>query len=144
MTGPIPDLSGTLQERLPVLETRLGRPVADRTSGADRWILYEGDGWSLRLRARASREGEDARVRSWTVTFDEGFETLSQACTALGLPAVVAEEVARGDHASLRAPLSSDARGAVCSLTALRRDGRVRSVTVFDEAPDWGPEDTSS
>lgn len=114
---------------------RFGAAAADRRAGADRWLRFEGPGWSMRLRARPRREGGAALIRSWTVAFAHGFETVAGAMRALGLPVpdLPTETVPPGD---LRQPLRDEA-GRVHSLTAAVKAGRVRAVSGFDEPPDW-------
>lgn len=98
-------------------------------------MIFEGAGWSLRLRGSRDSAGDLWLVRSWTVTLEEGPPTLDAACAVLGLSV---EEV---DAHGLRLPLLCPRSGVVHSLTATRRAGRIRSVTGFDEPPDWGRED---
>lgn len=125
-------MRGLLGETAESALERFGTAEVDRALGEDRWMVFEGAGWSLRLRARPERFGAHAVVRSWTVSFDRGFESLADALAALGLP-----EIGTGaDPGSLRLPLT-DARGRVHSLTADERAGRVRSITAFDEPPEW-------
>ena len=124
------DVRDLLGARAEAALERFGQPVADRRAGRDRWLVFEGPGGSLRLRARPRRPGASARIRSWTATFRHGFDTLADALRALGL-----EEPAPPPGV-LRLPLR-DAAGRVHSLTASTRDGRVRSVSGFDEPPEW-------
>ena len=111
---------------------RFGRPVVDRWTGGDRWLRFEGPDWSLRARARPRGSGGAARIRSWTVAFSKGFDTLGAALRALGLG-----DAAPGpETGELRLPLR-DGAGRLHSLTASRRGARIHSVSAFDEPPDW-------
>lgn len=100
--------------------------------------MYEGSGWSLRVRARPEAHDAPDRVRSWTFTSKAGFADFPDACAALGLP----EPDISDGH--LRAPLPAGDR--IHSLTARARGDRIHAVTAFDEPPDWlgGEEGTSS
>lgn len=76
------------------------------------------------------------------MTFDDGLETFAAACEAVGLAVVDAPEAvavrggAAGD-AMLRCALPDFGNDRVDSLTASRTLGRIRSMTAFDEPPDW-------
>ncbi|WP_420446981.1 hypothetical protein [Candidatus Palauibacter sp.] len=137
--GAAPDVRGLLGAPLEIAFERYGRAGADRVAGLDRWLRFEGPGWSLRLRARPGGDGGPARVRSWTAAFARGFDTMADAQRALGLPTPKrpAATAASGD---LRRPLRDEA-GRVHSLTAVLRAGRIRSVSGFDEPPDWEPDE---
>lgn len=113
---------------------RFGLPAADRRAGGDRWLVFRNSAWSLRLRARPRRAGGPARVRSWTVAWPAGFDTLGDALRAIGLPGSSTVP----DSGALRLPLP-DGAGRLHSLTASRREGRIRSISGFDEPPDWEP-----
>ncbi|WP_419163183.1 hypothetical protein [Candidatus Palauibacter sp.] len=113
---------------------RFGRAIADRRVGEDRWLRFEGSDWSVRLRARSERPGAPARIRSWTVAFLHGFDTVEGAMRAAGLPPPASR--AGAGAGPLRLPLS-DGAGRLHSLTASLRDGRIRSISGFDERPDW-------
>lgn len=130
--GAFPDLRDLIGASAAVAIERLGHPTADRRVGPDRWLRFEGRGWSLRARARPRRPGGDARVRSWTVACERGFDTLADALRALGL-ADAARSAAPGE---LRLPLS-DRGGGPHSLTAAERAGRIHAVSAFDEPPEW-------
>lgn len=136
MSGPILDLNGLLEETAEAASERFGIADVDRVLGEDRWMVFVGRGWSLRLRARPKRNGGPARVRSWTVTFDPGLPSLEAACSALALPPP-APTIGRGP---IRLRLPTVRSGRSHSLTAVERDGLIRSVTAFDEPPDWGGE----
>lgn len=130
-----PEVRELLGAPVPIALGRFGRAVADRRVGEDRWLRFEGPGWSMRLRARPGKEGDAALIRSWTVAFAHGFNTVADAMGALGLPVPepLAGTATLGD---LRQPLRDEA-GRVHSLTAAVRAGRVRAVSGFDESPDW-------
>lgn len=130
-----PDVRELLRAPVETALERYGRAVADRTAGEDRWLRFRGPGWDLRLRARPDRDGGPALVRSWTAAFARGFDTVPEALRALGLTGSEppAERAAIGN---LRQPLH-DAAGRVHSMTATVRDGKIRAVSGFDEAPDW-------
>lgn len=128
---------------LPVAETleRLGRPRSDRRVGGDRWLVLERDGMTLRVRARPAGGGEE-RVASWTVTFPKGPRSLREAAEAVGLwPACAPDADARTAGPLLRRPLPHPETGALHSLTARVRAGRIVQMTAFDEPPDWLPAD---
>ena len=133
MSGPILDLNGLLEETAEAASERLGIAGVDRVLGEDRWMVFEGRGWSLRLRARPKRIGGPARVRSWTVTFDPGFPSLEAACGALALP----PPPPTAGRGPTRLRLPDACSGRTHSLTAVERGGLIRSVTAFDEPPDW-------
>lgn len=103
-------------------------------------MVYEGDGWSLRVRLAPGPGHDEARVRSWTASFHPPLESLGAACAALGL---APSPPTPADHASepalLRRGLPDPASGASHSLTAVARPDGVRAVTAYDEAPDWRP-----
>lgn len=132
---PLLDLQDLLGASAEAAFERFGRPAADRRVGGDRWLRFEGPGWSLRARARPLRAGEDARIRSWTIAFEDGFEALAAALSALGLGGGFPDP-AEGE---LRLPLR-DGAGRLHSLTAAEREGRIRAVSAFDEPPDWEPD----
>ena len=135
MPEPLLDLNGLLGETAETLSERFGVVAVDRVLGEDRWMVFEGAGWSLRIRARPQRTGGTAHVRSWTVTFERPtFATLRAACLALALPV----DEASPDSEPLRTPLPDLSSGLTHSLTAVERAGFIRSVTGFDEPPDWG------
>jgi len=160
---PIPALAGLLESTVEVATARFGPATTERVLGQDRWVMYRGSGWSLRVRARQSSPGVPARVRSWTVAFEEGYESLADACEALGLRPVIlgprppdvssAEPCSSAEPRSsaqlpsgaepptlLRCALRDDRSSRVHSLTASRGPGGIRSVTAFDEPPDWESE----
>ena len=130
--GAFPDLRDLVGTSAAAAIERLGRPTADRRVGPDRWLRFEGRGWSLRARARPRRPGGDARVRSWTVACESGFDTLADALRALGLADAASPPV----PGELRLPLR-DRDGRLHSLTAAERAGRIHAVSAFDEPPDW-------
>ena len=130
------DLGGLIGETAAAATERLGRPAADRATGEDRWMLFEREGWTVRL--RLSPVGGGARVRSWTARHDRGFSTLEDACRALSLsPAPAREGDLPAEPRLLRRALPAPGGGTVHSLTAGVRAGLIRSLTAFDEPPDW-------
>lgn len=133
-----PDVRELLGAPVQTALDRYGRAVADRMAGEDRWMRFEGPGWSLRLRARADGDGGPPLVCSWTVAFTQGFDTVSEAKHALGLPSPESPTATSG-LGDLRQPLRDEA-GRVHSLTAAVRAGRIRAVSGFDEPPDWQPD----
>lgn len=137
--GAAPDVRGLLGAPAEAAFKRYGRAGADRRAGLDRWLRFEGPGWSLRLRARAGDDGGPARVRSWTAAFARGFDTMAEAQRALGLP-TPERPPATAAVGDLRQPLRDEA-GRVHSLTAILGDGRIRAVSGFDEPPDWEPDE---
>ncbi len=101
-------------------------------------MVYEGGDWSLRIRLRPGAGGGLERVRSWTGSFEPGFESLSSACRALGIrPASPAPEDYLDEPTVQRRALPDPRSGAQHTLTARWRGGRLRSLTAFDEPPDW-------
>lgn len=149
-------LLGTSAARLPTL---LGEPAASRRAGRERWYVFEASGVRLRVRCaprglepagegasrpggRASGEGagpDAPRVVSWTATFREGHRSLRSAASAVGLwpdCAPDARASAAGDPL-IRRPLPDPGGGRPASLTAAVRNGRVVSITAFDEPPEW-------
>lgn len=127
-----PDVSELLGAEIDEVFTRFGPALVDRTAGADRWLRFEHPNWTLRLRARSDSVGGHVLVRSWTASFGEGFNTVLDALCALGLPPP--RSPTRADD--LRQPLR-DRSGRVNSLTTSVQGGRIRSVSGFDEPPDW-------
>jgi len=123
---------------------RLGEPAVVRGVGRERWLVYALDDLSLRLRLETGSEA--AVVRSWTVTFRPGQPSFEGACEAVGVrpsPGDDLDGTGRRRGASgpgmirRRLPDASTAR--IHSLTARTRAGRIRSLTAFDEPPDWRP-----
>ena len=129
---PLLDLRDFLRASAEAAFERFGRPAVDRWVDGDRWLRFEGPGWSLRARARPLRKGGNARIRSWTVAFEDGFEGLGVALPALGLGSGSPPPAA----GELRLPLR-DGAGRLHSLTASERAGRIHAVSAFDEPPDW-------
>ena len=76
-------------------------------------------------------------MRSWSLAFREAYDTLDAACRALGLRPAVEVDPPRDVETLARRPLPDPATGKIHSLTAVRRDGVIWSLTAFDEPPDW-------
>jgi len=133
----VPRLDGLLGERSGEALARLGPPAADRVTASERWLRYEGEGWSLRLRLTGSAEGE--RVASWTLGLAPGVRTLEAATRPAGLWPAAAPDVAAGEVEAplVRRVLPDPAGGPDRSLTASVRGGRFVALTAFDEPPDW-------
>ncbi len=121
------------------LTERLGAPRTRRAAGGDLWLIFSSPDLSLRVRCAPDGEQGTPRVASWTASFEEGFATLSEAARAVGLwPAAAPDVDVRGSRQPLiRRVLPCPATGAVYSLTASVRFGRVTQISVFDEDPDW-------
>ncbi|HKK08664.1 MAG TPA: hypothetical protein VKA44_07250 [Gemmatimonadota bacterium] len=134
--GP-PRLAGLLGAASGSLLGRLGPPSADTRTGEERWLRFEGAGWSLRVRLSGSASGE--RVSSWTLGLEPGVRTLRAAAEPVGLWPACAPDAAAPEvrEPLLRRPLPDPGGGADRSLTASVRGGRVVALTAFDEAPDW-------
>ncbi len=98
--------------------------------------MYDGAGWSLRLRL-APAAGPSSRVRSWTARFDHGHASPDDALRATGLEEVVGPVSRPHGSGPLCAALADPATGATHSLTLTLRGGEVVAMTGFDEAPDW-------
>lgn len=140
MTDPAEiDLAGLLRAPAESLLRRLPvDPSTDRTRAGDRWLVFEADGLSLRVRCEEDEAGGGSRVASWTATFESPPSSLRAAAGRLGLWPEVAPDAAPGTGESMiRRPLGADGDGPVHSLTAAVRDGRIVQVTAFDEPPDW-------
>ena len=133
--GALLDLRDLLGAFADTARARFGPPAVDRRVGRDRWLRFEGAGWSLRVRARPRRTEEGARIRSWTVACERGFDTLGDALRAFSLDRAAPTP----EGAELRLPLR-DTAGRVHSLTASRRGGRIHAVSAFDEPPEWLPD----
>ena len=121
------------------VRSRLGSPRSDRSVGPDRWLVYRSDGWGLRLRLSPLAPRTAAVVRSWTFQLRDGGSDLRPILQRLGLRVVRAVEAAPGAEGRLLRCSVSSPNGEA-SVTAAVFDGRIASVTVFDEAPDWVPE----
>ncbi|TDI92903.1 MAG: hypothetical protein E2O75_02535 [Chloroflexi bacterium] len=119
------------------LRQHLGPAVSRREIGGDTWLVFRTSDVMLRIRCRDA--GDGSRCASWTASFGEGFDTLAEAASAVGLwPAAKPDEIA-GEVTTplIRRPLPCLEQSLVCSLTATVRDGRFTKIAVFDEAPDW-------
>lgn len=136
---PLVDLAGLLGERLEVVTRRFKAAGVYRDQGEDRWVVCEGEGWSLRLRANRAHAESSMRVRSWTITFESGYPNLEAACAAVGIALTPSLDNSVTDHRSLRRPFPDPDSGRTHSLTGAIKNGAVQSVTGFDEPPDWLP-----
>lgn len=134
------DLDGLLGAREEAVRDRLGEPAVDRRVGHERWLVYERADLTIRLRLE-SVAAVRALVRSWTVTFAPARDSLEDACDAVGVTPAAGDSLDALPSAAgmIRRPLPDAATGGVHSLTARARAGRVRSLTAFDEPPDWRP-----
>lgn len=141
------ELAGLLGEPEEVVRGRLGEPAVARSVGLERWLVYERAGTSLRLRL-APVQGSVPVARSWTAAFEPGHISLDAACRAVGVtpaPGDAPDDDSASERPGggmLRRPLHDSSAARIHSLTAHTRGGRVRSLTAFDEPPDWrsGPE----
>lgn len=141
------DLGGLLGAEAGRVRERLGDPTVERRVGNGRWLVYAGEGVEVRLRtAQAAGDEGDERVRSWTANFDPAPPSLAAACSALGIepdPPRPGDARAEPEDASGAAPrglrrgLTDPRTGRIDSLTARTVGRRIRSVTAFDEAPEW-------
>ncbi|MDX1394835.1 MAG: hypothetical protein R3195_10600 [Gemmatimonadota bacterium] len=130
-----PDLGSVLGMGDHDVRLRLGDPVSDRLVAGVRWLVYAADGWRLRLRLSGAPRS-DCRVRSLTLDLDDGGRSLEELLGRLGLEtAGPIEPVPRSEGRMLRCEVA--ARSGPASLTARVSGGSIRSVTVFDEPPDW-------
>ncbi len=135
---------------------RLGPPDLERRIGPDRWLVYHRGTLSVRVRCRTMRgeggamderdrvqrasspEDPGERVASWTASFEDALPSLRAAAERVGLwPDCAPDEVPARDVPMLRRPLPDRETGAVHSLTAGVRDGRIFQLTAFDEPPEW-------
>lgn len=153
---PDADLRGLLTRPAGEVRGRLGPPDLERRVGPDRWLVYRRGTLSVRVRCRTMR-GEDGtmeerdraqragapaepeeRVASWTASFAQSLPSLRAAAERVGLwPEIAPDETPAGDVPMLRRPLPDPESGAVHSLTAGVRDGRIFQLTAFDEPPEW-------
>lgn len=156
MSGAPPSLAGLVGSPAAAARDRLGDPAADRPARPGRWLVWEGEGWRLRVRVgggasagggsgpggRGVAEGDagaaEDRVTSWSLEWAEGRPTLRAALEPLGLWPAAAPDAAA---AELEAPLArrglEGPGGEARSLTATVRSGAFVRVAVFDEAPEW-------
>lgn len=119
------------------VRSRLGAPDVERSAGGNRWLVYEREALTLRIRCRRPEADRPCRVASWTATLAAGRATLREAAEPLGLWPLCAPDA---DARSAEGPsLRRAIRGgdAVHSLTARVRAGSIDQITVFDEAPEW-------
>lgn len=133
------DLDGLLGVREEAVRDRLGEPAVDRRIGPERWLVYERADLTLQLRLEGGVVAAPSLVRSWTVTFATARDSLEDACDAVGVTPAAGDSLDAFPAAPgmLRRPLPDAATGRVYSLTARARAGRIRSLTAFDEPPDW-------
>lgn len=142
---PALDLADLLGASEEAVRDRLGEPTAATRLGPEHWLVYERGELSLRVRLE-TLDPSRVLVRSWTVTFGPGHASFEAACDAVGVTPAAAD--ARDEHDAgppvdasgprlIRRPLPDTAGPRVHSLTAHARAGRIRSLTAFDEAPDW-------
>lgn len=124
----------------------LGEPSAERRIGADRWLVYRYPTLIVRLRCRRAPGCEEDRVASWTATFGTARTSLREAAGPLGLwPACAPDARAGARDGLLRRALADPAAAMPRSLTASVRQGSIRTISVFDEPPEWtGPEREAS
>lgn len=139
---PALDLAGLLGAPEEAVRDRLGEPTAARRVGRERWLVYERNELSLRLRLE-TLDPSRVLVRSWTATFGPGHASFEAACAAVGVTPAPADAPDAGPPARdsgprlIRRPLPDAETSRVHSLTAHARAGRIRSLTAFDEPPDW-------
>lgn len=156
MSGSPPSLAGLVGAPAAGLRGRLGEPAADRPARPGRWLVWEGEGWRLRVRtgggvaedgdpgagagvgAADGGEATEDLVTSWSLAWTEGRPTLRAAVEPLGLWPAAAPDAAAGE---LNAPLArrglEGPGGEERSLTATVRGGAFVRVAVFDETPEW-------
>lgn len=135
----MPDLGGILGETVERVIARLGPPATDRSVGGERWLVFETPIGPLRARATAGPGEREARLNSWTLSFDAPFADIDRAAGALGLdpePPTREDLAVEGALARRGLPIG----GTLASLTAAGAPGAFRSLTAFDEAPDWRTE----
>ena len=131
------DCGGLIGLTEPQLQAHLGRPSSSRNIDGDVWLVFRSPDVTVRVRCRD--KGDGSRCAAWTASFPDGFETLAEATSAVGLwPAAQPDEAAcTATTPMVRRPLSCPEQSLVFSLTATIRDGRFTRISVFDEAPDW-------
>lgn len=119
-----------------LLEALPTEPATDRRRRGERWLVFELDDLSLRVRSEESEEGE--RVASWTATFREPPASLREAAELVGMwPELAPDAVAESGAPMIRRPLPAAGGETVHSVTAAVRDGNIVQMTAFDEPPDW-------
>ena len=131
------DCVGLIGLTEPQLQAHLGWPASRREIGGDVWFVFQSPGVTLRVRCRD--KGDGSRCASWTASFADGFDTLAEVASAVGLwPAAQPDETARSAITPMvRRHLPCPEQSLVFSITATIRDGRFTRISVFDEAPDW-------
>ncbi|MFB6240479.1 MAG: hypothetical protein ABEJ46_02770, partial [Gemmatimonadota bacterium] len=141
MTGAAQvELAGVLRAPVERLREAVGgEPAADRRSRGERWLVFETDGVSLRVRCESpddGRGGGPERVASWTATFRDPPGTLRAAAEALGMwPELAPDRDAAEAGPMIRRPLPAGDGETVHSVTAAVRDGGILQMTAFDEPP---------
>lgn len=137
MSGAPPSLAGLVGAAEEAARERLGPPAAERPADPGRWMVWEGEGWRLRLRTGPT--AEDSRVATWSLTWTAGRQTLRAAVEPLGLWPAAEPDVAAGelDAPLARRGLEGPSGRVDRSMTATVRDGSFVRVAVFDEPPEW-------
>ncbi|UCG75081.1 MAG: hypothetical protein JSV95_10070 [Gemmatimonadota bacterium] len=120
-----------------LLVASLGEPAARRRVGESLWLVFDAPDGILRVRGRVGSRG--ATVASWSLTFRNGPVTLRAATEPLGLWPACGPEAAEGgdDEPLLLRAVPGGGDGGLCSFTASIRGGRIRTVALFDEPPEW-------
>ena len=134
------ELRGMLREPASRLLAALpAEPATDRRCRGERWLVFEFDDLSLRVRCQEGEGGgEGGRVASWTATFRQPPASLREAAELLGMwPELAPDADAAGSSPMIRRPLPAGDGETVHSVTAAVRDGGIVQMTAFDEPPDW-------
>ena len=134
------ELRGVLREPASrLLEALPAEPATDRWRRGERWLVFELDDLSLRVRCEESGgDGEGGRVASWTATFRQPPASLREAAELVGMwPELAPDTDAAGSSPMIRRPLPAGDGETVHSVTAAVRDGGIVQMTAFDEPPDW-------
>jgi hypothetical protein len=118
---------------------RFGPIASRRDRSGETWLVFQRPALALRVRLARSPGDAVPRLASWTATFADGFETLSDATGAVGLWPDAAPDASAADLEVplVRRALAAPGGRAIHSLTATIRGGRFIAVSVFDEAPEW-------
>lgn len=136
------ELRGMLREPASrLLEALPAEPATDRRRRGERWLVFELDDLSVRVRCEESQGGESGkggRVASWTATFRRPPASLRAAAELVGMwPELAPDADAAGSSPMIRRPLPAGDGETVHSVTAAVRDGGIVQMTAFDEPPDW-------